>query len=242
MWEEVEARTSDETELSRTFVYFMCLAMLIAEVGIVTDEPVLIVGAMVLGPEYGPLAAIAVATVERRAALARRSLTALAVGFPVGIAFTVVAALLLNAFGMVPDDFSQADHPLTAFTSTPNAYSFIVAFAAGIAGVLTLTSAKSGALVGVLVSVVTIPAAANLGLALAVGDFSELAGSGLQLLINLVCLVVAGIVTLAVRRGVYRLQRRRHLDETERHEAGLPEGGPAAGADEETGKTAASPG
>ena len=74
VWEEVESRTSEQTELSFSFVLFMIAAMQIAAVGIVLDEPILIVGAMVLGPEFGPLAAISVALVQRQAALAQRSL------------------------------------------------------------------------------------------------------------------------------------------------------------------------
>ena len=38
---------------------------------------------------------------------------------------------------------------------------------------LSLTTAKSGALIGVLISVTTIPAAANIGVAAAYGDWGE---------------------------------------------------------------------
>jgi hypothetical protein len=51
-----------------------------------------------------------------------------------------------------------AERPLTSFIWNPDALSWIVGFLAGIAGMLALTSAKSGALVGVLISVTTIPA------------------------------------------------------------------------------------
>ncbi len=43
-----------------SFPIFMIAAMQIAAVGIVLDQPILIVGAMVVGPEFGPLAAICV--------------------------------------------------------------------------------------------------------------------------------------------------------------------------------------
>ena len=85
VWEEVEARTQENTELSISFVIFMIAAMQIAAVGIVLDQPILIVGAMVVGPEFGPLAGLCVALVNRQRELARRSLMALVVGFPIGI-------------------------------------------------------------------------------------------------------------------------------------------------------------
>ena len=84
VWEEVQQRTSEDTELSINFVAFMVLAMQLAAVGILLDQPILIVGAMVVGPEFGPLAGLSVALVRRQPDLARRSISALAVGFPVG--------------------------------------------------------------------------------------------------------------------------------------------------------------
>ena len=82
VWEQVESRTSESAELSFSFLAFMVLATLIAAVGIMTDSQILIIGAMVVGPEFGPLAGFAVAVVQRRLDLARRSFIALAVGFP----------------------------------------------------------------------------------------------------------------------------------------------------------------
>ena len=50
---------------------------------------------------------------------------------------------------------------------------------------LSLSTAKSGALIGVLISVTTIPAAANIGIAAALGDWDTAAGSAGQLVVNL---------------------------------------------------------
>lgn len=83
-----------------------------------------------------------------------------------------------------------------------------MAFIAGIAGILSLTSAKSGALVGVFISVTTVPAAGNLGLALALGDGAEVGGAAAQLGINLAAIVLAGILTLiALKASTGRLPR-----------------------------------
>ena len=73
----------------------MVLACLIASVGIILDSPILIIGAMVVGPEFGPIAGLCVALVQRKPDLVKRSLLPLAVGFPVGIA---------AAFGFVARD------------------------------------------------------------------------------------------------------------------------------------------
>jgi len=210
VWEEVEQRTSENTELSLNFVAFMVLAMQIGAVGILLDQPILIVGAMVVGPEFGPLAGLSVALVQRRPDLARRSLAALGVGFPAGIALACAATLVFKWTGASPDEFVRSDHTLTGFISDPDFFSFFVAFVAGTVGILSLTSAKSGALIGVLISVTTIPAASNIGVAAAYGDWDEARGAAAQLGINLTSIVLAGVLTLFIQRRSFVARRRRH--------------------------------
>jgi uncharacterized hydrophobic protein (TIGR00271 family) len=224
VWEEVEQRTSENTELSVSFVAFMVLAMQIGAVGILLDQPILIVGAMVVGPEFGPLAGLAVALVERRPDLAKRSLAALGVGFPAGIVLALLATLVFKWTGVSPDDFVPSDHELTGFISDPNFFSFFVAFVAGTAGILSLTTAKSGALIGVLISVTTIPAASNIGVAAAYDDWEEAGGAAAQLGINLTSIVLAGLLTLYIQRRYYVARRRKHLRDPSRAAAGLPVG------------------
>jgi uncharacterized hydrophobic protein (TIGR00271 family) len=211
VWEEVEARTSESAELSFSFLTFMVLATLIAAAGIMTDSQILIIGAMVVGPEFGPLAGLCVAVVERRVGLVRRSLAALAAGFPLAIVVTLLMTLLLRALGPAPETVAATSRPATFFIAHPNTFSVVVAILAGVAGMLSLTTAKSGALIGVLISVTTIPAAANVGVASAYGDWSEFGGALAQLGINLSCVVLAGIATLMLLRSFYARRRRRHV-------------------------------
>ena len=72
---------------------------------------------------------------------------------------------------------------------------------------LSLSTAKSGALIGVLISVTTIPAAANIGVAAAYQDWESWRGSIEQLAINLASIVAAGTAVLAAQRALY-LRRR----------------------------------
>jgi uncharacterized hydrophobic protein (TIGR00271 family) len=224
VWEEVESRTSENTELSASFLIFMVLACLIAAVGVLLDSPILIIGAMVVGPEFGPIAAFCVAAVQRRPDLVKRSLLPLAIGFPLGITAAYLFTLGIRAVELTPDGFSASVHPNTQFISHPDAFSFIVALFAGTAGVLSLTNAKSGALVGVLISVTTIPAAANIAVAAAYLDEEEWVGAMAQLSVNLVAIGLAGILTLYVQRKIYQRRRRAHLHDQAREAGGLPMG------------------
>ena len=87
---------------------------------------------------------------------------------------------------------------------------------------LSLTTAKSGALIGVLISVTTIPSAAGIALAAAYRDGDAFAGSAAQLAVNLTMIVVAGVATLSIQRYLYNRRRREHLRDESRRAAGLP--------------------
>jgi uncharacterized hydrophobic protein (TIGR00271 family) len=209
IWEEVEAHTSESAELSFSFLAFMVLATLIAAAGILTDSQILIIGAMVVGPEFGPLAGLCVAVVQQRLELARRSATALLAGFPLAIVVTLAVVLALRAAGPAPDSVAVHERPATFFISHPNTFSVLVALLAGVAGMLSLTTAKSGALLGVLISVTTIPAAANIGVAVAYADWSEAHGALAQLALNLTCITLAGVATLTFQRWEFLRRLRR---------------------------------
>ncbi|SDT74683.1 DUF389 domain-containing protein [Actinoplanes derwentensis] len=208
VWHEIEHQTGEETALSASFLTFMSVATVIAAVGVLLDQPILIVGSMVVGPEFGPLAAMCVGLVQRKFTLFRRSVLALAVGFPVGMLVTVGAVWLLTAAGLVDKSMLLEPRPLTDFIWRPDALSWVIGFLGGIAGILSLTSAKAGTLVGVLISVTTVPAAANAAVALAYGVREEAYGSALQLAINLAAIVVAGVLTLLVQQIAWKWPRR----------------------------------
>lgn len=90
-------------------------------------------------------------------------------------------------------------------------FSFLVALLAGAAGMLALTSAKSASLVGVFISVTTVPAAAFASVALVEGRYAQALESGTQLVVNLVGIVVAVAVLLVSRRGEARRRGLRRL-------------------------------
>jgi len=206
VWDELISRTGEDSRLSVSYQIFLTIACLLAAIGAITDSPVTVVGAMVLGPEFGPLAATAVGLVLRRRDLVRRGALALAVGFPLAMVITAAAALVFDATGLLStrtlDSLDQVE-----FIYDVGPFSFIVAILAGIAGTLALTSAKSASLVGVFISVTTVPAAAFASVALVEGRFDEAASSALQLIVNLVGIVVAAALTLLVAMQLRRRQR-----------------------------------
>ncbi|MEW2066958.1 DUF389 domain-containing protein [Streptomyces sp. NPDC007346] len=209
LWEELTEATHEESAFSLTYVSFLALATMLAACGVMLDNAVLIVGAMAVGPEFGPLAGISTALVQRAPHLVARSLWALIGGFALAMAITAGFAWLLDAVGLFEKSMIEAERPITGFIWQPDWMSFIVAFLAGIAGTLSLTSAKSGALIGVAISVTTVPAAANAAVAFSYSDYQQTIGSGQQLLANLGGIVLAGTLTLLLEKALWRLRRTR---------------------------------
>jgi uncharacterized hydrophobic protein (TIGR00271 family) len=196
VWEEVAARTSDDSVFSLSFGALMVLAGIIAAIAVATNNPVLVVGAMIVSPDYGPMAALSVAVVNRAWGPAWRSLRALAVGFPVAALAAFLVTLAARGLGRIPAPYLAGQRPLTGLLIGANLGAFVVAFVAGAAGIIALGRAKSGAVVGVLVSITTIPAASNIGVALAMGNSSEAGKSLAILLVNLAGLLAGGALTL----------------------------------------------
>ncbi|MER0422705.1 DUF389 domain-containing protein [Streptomyces microflavus] len=207
LWEELTEATHEESTFSITYVSFLALATMLAACGVMLDNAVLIVGAMAVGPEFGPLAGISTAIVQRAPRLVARSLWALIGGFALAMLITAGFAWLLDVLGLFEKLMIEAERPITGFIWQPDWMSFIVAFLAGIAGTLSLTSAKSGALIGVAISVTTVPAAANAAVAFSYSDYQQTIGSGQQLLANLGGIVLAGTLTLLLEKALWRARR-----------------------------------
>lgn len=210
VWADVTQRAYEESELNWTYLSFMTMATLIASIAIVLDSQILVIGAMVLGPEFVAVAALGLGLVRRRYSLTLLAARTLLLGFAIAIGLTALAALAARAAGWIVVDDITGPRPETAFIYTPDKWSFIVAVIAAAAGVLSLTSAKVGGLSGVFISVTTIPAAGNVALGLAFGVGHEIWGSTLQLGVNIAGMAVAGWATLLLQQVVWaRMSARR---------------------------------
>lgn len=204
VWDQVVATADEESRLTLTFCAFLTIATLLAAMAIVTDSAVLLIGGMVMGPEFSPLAGIALGLVHGHRGIIRHSLKALGIGFAVATLLTIVFCLALRGLGWADVGDLLAERPATGFITRPDRWSFPVAFIAGVAGMLALTSSKSASLVGVFISVTTVPAAAAFALGVAFGDGADSARSVLQLGINVAGILLAAVLTLLVLKAFWR--------------------------------------
>lgn len=207
VWDELIARTANDSRANGIYLAFLILALLIAAAGVVTNSPVTVVGAMAVAPDFGPLAGFSVGVFRRRWDLVRRSVIATFAGFALAMLVTVLFAELCELTGLIgPHAPGLGKSTRVDFIYQLGPFSFIVALLAGAAGMLSLLSAKSAVLVGVFISVTTVPAAAYAAVAATFGYWSRCGESIAQLVINLVGIVIAATVVLAV--ATYLSRRR----------------------------------
>jgi uncharacterized hydrophobic protein (TIGR00271 family) len=204
VWEMVEAGIRSGSVYAPSFYGLLVLAGLIACVGILTNSQILVVGAMVVGPEYNAIIAVALGIEQRRAAPVHRGLAALTWGFLAAVIVATIFGVAIRWSGHTPRAFVAGVRPVAALIAEPNLFSVVVAVLAGIVGVVSLTESRANALIGVFISVTTIPAAAALGLSLAYQDWAGAQGSLLQLLLNVFLLIVVGAAALRVQRVIWR--------------------------------------
>jgi uncharacterized hydrophobic protein (TIGR00271 family) len=204
VWEMVEAGISSDARYPPSFFALLVIAGLIACVGILTNSQILVVGAMVVGPEYQAIIAVALGLERHRPAPVRRGLLALLGGFVLAIAASVVFGVAIRWSGHTPEAFLYGVRPVSSLIDEPNLFSVIVAALAAIVGVVSLTESRANALTGVFISVTTIPAAGALGLSMAYQDWGRAQGSAVQLLLNVGLLILVGAAALRVQRLIWR--------------------------------------
>jgi uncharacterized hydrophobic protein (TIGR00271 family) len=209
VWAEIEARIGREGTYPPSWFALLVIAGLIGAVGILTNSQILIVGAMVVGPEYGAILSLAFGITRRDSPRVLRSAAALVTGFILAVAGALVLALIIRWAGLEPRAYALGVRPVSNLIDTPDWFSFIVALLAGVVGVVSLTEARSSTLIGVFISVTTIPAASDIGVSLAFGNSSEAWGSTLQLLLNVTVLTAVAVAGLPVQRAIWRRATRR---------------------------------
>ena len=208
VWELVEARIRSDAVYAPSFYILLAIAGLIGAVGILTNSQILIVGAMVVGPEYNAIISVALGIDQRARRPVLRGLLALLVGFAAAMVVTLLFGLVIRWSGHTPRLYEDGVRPVSSLINNPNLFSVVVAVLAGIVGVVSLTEARASALIGVFISVTTIPAAADVGLSLAYSSWGEARGSAFQLLLNVVLLIAVGAGALRLQRIIWRAHDR----------------------------------
>jgi uncharacterized hydrophobic protein (TIGR00271 family) len=207
VWADLISQAGANARPLARYLVFMAMAGIIAAFGVIYAETTLIVGAMAISPDTLPVCAAATALVLRRWKLTGRALATLVAGLACACAVGAVMTFLLHRLHLGPTALLPGQRAFLAGLSTINISTPIVAFAAGIAGMLALETRASSA-VGVAISVTTIPASAYLGVAAGVGAASKAFGALGVLALNVTMLLAGGSLTLIAQRQLARWEGR----------------------------------
>ena len=109
VWELVEARIRSDAVYAPSFYILLAIAGLIGAVGILTNSQILIVGAMVVGPEYNAIMGVALGIDKRARRPVLRGLLALLAGFAAAVVVTLLFGLAIRWSGHTPGLYSERD-------------------------------------------------------------------------------------------------------------------------------------
>jgi uncharacterized hydrophobic protein (TIGR00271 family) len=194
-WIEVMGEARANARPLGRYLALMAVAAVLAGTGVITDNAILIVGAMAVSPDLLPICAACVGFVARRVRLVRRALVTLLLGILLTWAVAAFVAWGLQALGILSSDFQVNEGGLHGLAHIDYS-TVLVPLAAGVAAMLSFETRAASA-VGVAISVTTIPASALFGVSLGLGEVSIAWEAAGVLGINVFLLLLSGTLTLA---------------------------------------------
>jgi uncharacterized hydrophobic protein (TIGR00271 family) len=203
VWADLLSQAGANARPLARYLIFMSMAGVIAAFGVIYANTTLVVGAMAISPDLLPICAAATALVSRRLRLAAQALATLLIGLGCVCLVGGLMTFALHHLQLGPTKLVPGQSQFLVGLSTVNISTPIVAFAAGVAGMLALETRASSA-VGVAISVTTIPASAYFGVAAGIGDESKALGALAVLGVNVAMLLVASSLTLIGQRALAR--------------------------------------
>jgi uncharacterized hydrophobic protein (TIGR00271 family) len=210
VWAEVVEGAREHARLPARYLVLMAVAGVLAGIAIILANSVLIVGAMAVSPDLLPVTAACVGIVGSRWRLTARAVGTLALGLTVAICTAWLVTSFLDVTGLL-GHVTLTSNGAPLMRTNDRATTIIIAFVAGIAGMIAAETQASAA-VGVAISVTTIPSAAYTGVALMIGDSAEVLTGVKTLGVNVVMLLIGGILALFVQRALYRRYQRRSTE------------------------------
>jgi uncharacterized hydrophobic protein (TIGR00341 family) len=194
--EELTSKAKDLAPSMTNYALMTVISAIIATAGLLLDSPAVVVGSMVIAPLIGPAMTANVGTVVDDHEMFVQGVKLQAIGLGLAVTSATAFAFLVRYANVIPP---LADVTLVGQIRervAPDFLSLIVALGAGAAGVVSLTSGVSTALVGVMIAVALIPPAATVGIGIAWGQPLVSLGSTVLLLVNVLSINLAVLVGL----------------------------------------------
>lgn len=189
--EELYEDIAGGARISPVYIITVVLAALVAAIGLMRGDVIVIIGAMVIAPLLGPNVALALATTLGDGKLARRSLVAALIGVLTTLIIALAAGLIFPVDPFVSEILSRTQVGIG---------DVLLALAAGSAGALAFTSGIPTSLIGVMVAVALLPPLVTAGLLAGSGQLKLALGAVVLYITNMVCVNLAGVITFLAQR------------------------------------------
>ena len=202
----------EESRADGDYYLLLIISVFITSLGLIYDNIVVVVGAMLIAPILFPVLALGMGIVTAGRESIKRSLRILGISVLGGVALSFITAFLFNHSG-------QSE--LLILMSEPNIAFFFVAFFSGVvASYSWVKQDVSSTLPGVAITVSLVPPLSALGVSLAVLSRDVFTGAFFILIINIFGIVLASSVTFSLFgfSNLARYERRKIEEEKEKAE------------------------
>lgn len=194
--EELISAASSLAPSRRTYAIMTVVSAVIATAGLLLNSPAVVVGSMVIAPLVGPAMAASVGTVVNDQEMFRRGIRLQILGILLAIVSAFVFAFIVRHVHLVPPLADVTTIPEVSERVAPDFLSLIIAIGAGVAGIVSLMTGVSAALVGVMIAVALIPPAATVGIGLAWGQPMVSLSSAVLVSVNVLSINLSALVVL----------------------------------------------
>lgn len=191
--EELYADLTEGLAISWQFLVMIALAAIVAAIGLLRDSATVIIAAMVIAPLLKPNLALALGTTLGDLDVVRTAIRVNLAGMALGLGLAVLVGVVL------PFDPETPEIDVRTWVGVGD---LLLASASGVAAALSVTTAASSALIGVMVAVALMPPLVVAGLLLGAGHLVRAAGAAELLVVNVVCVNLAGVATFWAQRIV----------------------------------------
>src|SRR5690606_14643346 len=194
---KIIADVQDDSKANFDYLILVALSSSIATLGLLSDSPAVIIGAMVVAPLMSPILAIGLATTTGAKKLLRDALLTLYIG----ALLSIVISMLLTWINDELPFISLHQIPGEVMSRTRSSpVDLTIAIAGGLAAAYAITRPKlSAALPGVAIATALMPPVCTIGVGLALQNWPVASGAGLLFVTNAVAIAFASGLVFLVR-------------------------------------------
>lgn len=180
--EEIIQIVEKSTKINVNYFILTLLAGVLASFGLLGNNAAVVIGSMVISPLLGPVTGAAMGTILTRRKMFQDSVKAEAAGILLAIFIGLFLTHLYPGAAVTSEILARGN---------PNLADIVLAIVSGFAAAVAFSGGLESTLVGVAVAASLLPPAANIGIAIALGQYSIAWGSAELLLINIFCINLA---------------------------------------------------